>query len=100
MQISGGWLVEFNGAAKTTVDGLYLAEISVPSEVLSDFDLQSGDGLTWTVKSGTGIVLTGNKAVVSRTTEDQTVVLTASYGTASKDFTVRIPADIPVWNLT
>lgn len=95
VQISGGWLVEFNGAAKTTVDGLYLAEISVPSEVLSDFDLQSGDGLTWTVKSGTGIVLTGNKAVVSRTTEDQTVVLTASYGTASKDFTVRIPADIP-----
>ncbi len=66
--------------------------IVVPSEVTEDFELDSK--ATWTVKEGTAIVIEGGWARVTRTAEDQTVVLTATVTfdgePLTRDYTVKV----------
>lgn len=98
IQLAGGWLVEFNGTAKTNVAKLALTELVVPENVNADFDLPAKNGLVWTVKSGTGISVTGNKATVTRTGEDQEVVLLATLtigeDVGTREFTVVVTAKV------
>ena len=72
-----------------------LAEIKVPSTVEKDFDLD--ENATWTVKSGEGIAISGTKATVTRGDEDSTVVITATIGEATKDFTIVVKAKTKIY---
>lgn len=70
-----------------------LDTISLPDTVTADFDLS--ESAAWTVKSGADFVRISNgKAVVTRDSDDQTVVLTATVTvgsvSVSKDFEVTI----------
>ena len=69
--------------------------LSLEESYLVDFDLPVADGLVWSVKEGTGIEIADGKAVVTRTAEEQTVVLTATVTVnqvvLTKDFTVVLP---------
>ena len=76
-----------------------LNEISLPSEVTSDFDLPSvgsnGSSISWSKVSGTGITITSNIAIVTRADYNQTVVLKATVtkgsATITKTFNITIP---------
>ena len=83
--------VKEESAEKT--DAEKLEEIKVAGTVKEDFDLD--ESATWTVKSGEGITISGNKATVTRGDEDSTVVITATIGEATKDFTIVVKAKIP-----
>ena len=72
-----------------------LAEIKVPGTVEKDFDLD--ENATWTVKSGEGIAISGTKATVTRGEEDSTVVITATIGEATKDFTIVVKAKTKIY---
>ena len=72
-----------------------LAEIKVPGTVEKDFDLD--ENATWTVKSGEGIAISGTKATVTRGDEDSTVVITATIGEATKDFTIVVKAKTKIY---
>lgn len=72
-----------------------LAEIKVPGTVEKDFDLD--ESATWTVKSGEGIAISGTKATVTRGDEDSTVVITATIGEATKDFTIVVKAKTKIY---
>ena len=69
--------------------------LSLEESYLVDFDLPVADGVVWSVKEGTGIEIVDGKAVVTRTAEEQTVVLTATVTVnqvvLTKDFTVVLP---------
>lgn len=75
-------------AVPVVTDAERLAKLDVPEKVSADFTLD--DSATWEVKTGTAITLNGAKATVARGDEDQTVVLTATIGEASKDFTIVV----------
>ena len=74
---------------------IILNGVSLDEEYREDFELPVVEGVEWEIVSGTGIELVDGVAKVTRTTEDQEVVLkaTATYGEAkaSKEFTVIIP---------
>ena len=72
-----------------------LAEIKVPGTLEKDFDLD--ENATWTVKSGEGIAISGTKATVTRGEEDSTVVITATIGEATKDFTIVVKAKTKIY---
>ncbi len=93
-QMANGWLVQVGTEAKTNAAEIYLAELIVPQEVRADFTLP--EGVTWTVKSGEGIEISGTNATVKRTAEAQTVVITGTYSIGdkegTKDYTVVVRA--------
>ena len=74
---------------------IILNGVSLDEEYREDFELPVVEGVEWEIVSGTGVELVDGVAKVTRTTEDQEVVLkaTATYGEAkaSKEFTVIIP---------
>ncbi len=85
--------VKEESAEKT--DAEKLEEIKVAGTVKEDFDLD--ESATWTVKSGEGITISGNKATVTRGEEDSTVVITATIGEATKDFTIVVKAKTKIY---
>ncbi len=93
----------YNGSAQIAAGATYVAsakyeltdaekleKITLAESVGADFTLDSS--ATWAVKSGEGIAIDGTKATVTRGAEDSTVVLTATIGTSTKDFTVVVKA--------
>lgn len=86
-----------------TASACVLTFLEIREEATGTFDLPKAIGLTWTVKEGTGIAIEGNDAKVTRTAEDQTVVLTATVTINSvietKDYTIKIPALTPGRNV-
>ena len=94
VQIKNGWIVQIGTDVCAETADYVLVQLSVESSATANFTLNAK--ATWSVKEGTGITLDGNNAVVSQTSEIQTVVLTASVTiageTKTKDFTVSIPA--------
>ena len=85
--------VKEESAEKT--DAEKLEEIKVAGTVKEDFDLD--ENATWTVKSGEGIAISGTKATVTRGEEDSTVVITATIGEATKDFTIVVKAKTKIY---
>ena len=95
IEMQYAWLVQVKDVAKTSLSALLLAETEIDSIVSADFDLPTADGkITWSVKSGSGITISdGYRAKVTRTEEDQPVVLTATANvdvTATKDYEVVV----------
>ncbi len=75
-----------------------LDTISLEEKYDATFELPTSTWatLTWSVKSGEGVVVDGANAVVTQGKEDLTVVLTATATSGevsdSKDFTITVPA--------
>lgn len=74
-------------------------KVSVDSVCNATLALPAYEGLTWSVKEGSAIVITDGVATVTQTAAEQTVVLTATvvYGevTLTKDFTVTVLPLVP-----
>lgn len=87
-EMKNAWLMQHGTEVCTTSDAYKMVQIKVSSPVEADFTLS--DLATWTVKSGTAITIDGTSAKVTRGEADQTVVLTATIGDVSKDFTVVV----------
>ncbi len=86
---------DFNVTVKAIDPQDYIDQIKLDEKVTEDFNLPSK--VIWTVKSGSAIVIDGNKAKVTRPAEledDAVVVLTASINVngeeVSKDFTITV----------
>ncbi len=95
IEMQYAWLVQVNTDAKTNPAKVVLDGITVPDTVSENFELPTvNDTVTWSVASGEGITVSGNQATVTRTADEQTVVLkaTTTVGsfTENKEFTVKV----------
>ena len=80
-------------AEPTDAEKLAAIIAKMSTEVTADFDLDAT--ATWTVTSGSAIVITNGKAVVTRPAageQDATVVLTATLGEATQTVTITVKA--------
>ena len=94
-ELTNGTLISVTEAPAELTDEEKLAAIiaKMSTEVTADFDLD--ETVTWTVTSGSAIVITNGKAVVTRPAageQDATVVLTATLNGATKTVTITVKA--------
>ncbi len=94
-ELTNGTLISVTEAPAEPTDAEKLAAIiaKMSTEVTADFNLD--ETVTWTVTSGSAIVITNGKAVVTRPAageQDATVVLTATLGEATQTVTITVKA--------
>ncbi|MPN32196.1 hypothetical protein SDC9_179672 [bioreactor metagenome] len=56
----------------------------------TNFTVETSTGVNWISSNPSVIALSGNNAIVSRQESDQSITLTASYGTASKTYGLTV----------
>ncbi len=91
IQMKNAWIMQINETVCVANDEYTLLCLDAPAATVSaNFTLDSR--ATWTVKSGTGITIDGVNATVTQAADAQEVVLTATVGELTKDYTVTVAA--------